>query len=399
MAQAAVENRILLVPGFLGFDNLGDFDYFERVVREELQQHLPGLAVEALQTDPAGSLIYRQELLLAQLKQRVSEHPHARFHLVGHSTGGLDAELLIRTPRLTGAAWAPEDLSARRAIRSIITIASPLAGTTLAQSSIADLAAIDPTRPKTVFAALKTNLSFAALWLPGKILGAVALLPFVDNAARNLVSSAVHNPSMFGTFALRLLLRRSLIENLRPQNVSRALRATQPDRELQPQRSRVLTVAQRAPRPSSAGALFAELYDATAQSAGEDPALDNVARSIEAALDNNAALLIASDPGAVPRPFTVQSSDGIVNTLRQLLKPEGAPLQDELNRIVAVAVADHIDVIGYFPGRDNRQNGFLNSGSNFRVDQLRALYRAVATQIQAAAVAPPPMSSVTAGAG
>jgi pimeloyl-ACP methyl ester carboxylesterase len=95
---------VLLVPGFLGFSRFGGFYYFaERVVAA-----LRGLLEEALgypvpvvpcTTLPTGRLVKRQVRLIETLKAFCGERLSGveRIHVVGHSTGGVDAQLLACT--------------------------------------------------------------------------------------------------------------------------------------------------------------------------------------------------------------------------------------------------------------------------------------------------------------
>src|SRR6185312_2366399 len=96
----AYENAVVLVPGFFGFGRLGTFYYFADRVAGCLRgaaeaafgRSTPAMA---LATVPAGSLAERQEHLMSRLTEadNVLRRP-ARFHLVGHSAGGVDCELL-----------------------------------------------------------------------------------------------------------------------------------------------------------------------------------------------------------------------------------------------------------------------------------------------------------------
>jgi hypothetical protein len=61
------------------------------------------------------------------------------------------------------------------------------------------------------------------------------------------------------------------------------------------------------------------------------------------------------------------------------VSPANAAL--EVSRVAALVIADHIDVVGYFPGKDGRANGFLGSGSEFREPEFAQLYAAVAREI------------------
>jgi hypothetical protein len=47
----------------------------------------------------------------------------------------------------------------------------------------------------------------------------------------------------------------------------------------------------------------------------------------------------------------------------------------------ALVVADHIDVVGYYPCKDERDNGFLSSGAKFRDPEFNQLNAAIAQAI------------------
>src|SRR5438876_5609387 len=91
---------VALVPGFLGFTRFGGFYYFaDRVaaaVRAALELRVGrSVPVVPVTTLPAGRLGARQRVLLDSLREL--EHKLSgveRFHLLGHSAGGVDAQLL-----------------------------------------------------------------------------------------------------------------------------------------------------------------------------------------------------------------------------------------------------------------------------------------------------------------
>src|SRR5262245_2592397 len=86
-----------LVPGFFGFQN----GYWGPRFRDQLEHALSSrghtsVHVEPLGTSPIGSLATRQKKLRKRLAKHQDGHAtKVRWHLVGHSTGGLDAALLL----------------------------------------------------------------------------------------------------------------------------------------------------------------------------------------------------------------------------------------------------------------------------------------------------------------
>ena len=94
---------VALVPGFLGFTRFGGFYYFaDRLIamlrgllEEPLGYPVPVVPVTTLPTDSLGN---RQGALLQNLEGiREKLSGVERIHLIGHSTGGGDAQLLACT--------------------------------------------------------------------------------------------------------------------------------------------------------------------------------------------------------------------------------------------------------------------------------------------------------------
>jgi triacylglycerol esterase/lipase EstA (alpha/beta hydrolase family) len=92
-----MERHIFLIPGFFGFANIGDFAYWGPIVRK-----LDGLLREAgmpaelhcVKSLPTSSLRARGRCLLETVAG-AGLGSDAIVHLIGHSTGGLDARLLL----------------------------------------------------------------------------------------------------------------------------------------------------------------------------------------------------------------------------------------------------------------------------------------------------------------
>lgn len=126
-------HHIYLIPGFFGFSNLGDLHYF-RTIRETLQKNFmqEGLAVfvPGVSTSPTGSLVRRAGYVLDAIVANQSLERASHIHLIGHSTGGLDARLLASSARGVGAERLKAQLKEK--LRTVITLASPHRGTPLA---------------------------------------------------------------------------------------------------------------------------------------------------------------------------------------------------------------------------------------------------------------------------
>lgn len=126
MADAKPLN-VLLIPGFFGFGRLGDISYFAGVT-SFLETALRARGLEAnvveVVTLPTASIRQRAARVLEALAL-VAERP-GDIHLVGHSTGGLDARLAIaQTASLPTKARFGE----YERLRSIVSISCPHYGT------------------------------------------------------------------------------------------------------------------------------------------------------------------------------------------------------------------------------------------------------------------------------
>jgi hypothetical protein len=126
-------HHVLLVPGFFGFATLGEFAYFAHV-KDFLAEALPAAGVEGgvevVHTIPTASLA-RRAALVAESVAALMEKGDA-VSLVGHSSGGLDARLLV-----TPDAKLPTKVDVERcarSVRAVVTVSTPHFGTPLAHT-------------------------------------------------------------------------------------------------------------------------------------------------------------------------------------------------------------------------------------------------------------------------
>jgi triacylglycerol lipase len=127
-------HQVFLIPGFFGFDNLGDLAYFAHA-REALIEwcRLGGVdaRVHTVPTLPTASLRQRARAVVNRMSEvlggAAADDP---VHLVGHSSGGLDARLVVTPEVMLPGGPAPGPLAAR--VRTVVTLATPHYGTPLA---------------------------------------------------------------------------------------------------------------------------------------------------------------------------------------------------------------------------------------------------------------------------
>jgi len=123
---------VFLVPGFFGFDSVGTVNYFEDVQRS-LDLGLRRRGVDArivrCMTQPTASIRRRADVLRRQVIASGGLRAH-ELHFIGHSTGGLDVRMLL-TPGVRIARGDTEQRIAGRT-RTATSVASPHHGTPLA---------------------------------------------------------------------------------------------------------------------------------------------------------------------------------------------------------------------------------------------------------------------------
>ena len=124
-------HHVVLVPGFFGFGSLGELTYFVGV-REALEQAFRrsslNVDVIVVPTLPTASIRHRAARVHETLAQ-LAEAEAGPIHIIGHSTGGLDARLAI-TP--TSSLPTTKKFEQHERLRTLITICTPHFGTPLA---------------------------------------------------------------------------------------------------------------------------------------------------------------------------------------------------------------------------------------------------------------------------
>jgi hypothetical protein len=125
------QHHVILVPGFFGFGSLGELTYFVGV-REALEQAFQRFSLDVnvveVATLPTASIRHRAARVHETLAQ-VAESCEGPIHIVGHSTGGLDARLAI-TP--TASLPTTRKFRQHERLRTLVTISTPHFGTPLA---------------------------------------------------------------------------------------------------------------------------------------------------------------------------------------------------------------------------------------------------------------------------
>jgi hypothetical protein len=122
-------HHVFLVPGFFGFTSLGTFEYWGHVRARLIElAETRGLEVKVtvVGSHPTSSLLARAARLARMIREQADAQ--ACIHLIGHSSGGLDARLMVAPAVDLGT--DVEDVAQR--VRSVVTVATPHRGTPLA---------------------------------------------------------------------------------------------------------------------------------------------------------------------------------------------------------------------------------------------------------------------------
>ncbi len=373
-------HHVFLVPGFFGFTNLGELEYFahvRRVLVREAERTGIVAAIHDVAVPPTASIRARARALLAAIAEHVPPELDAAIHLVGHSTGGLDARLLVSPGVSLGdGSDAPDAHDVERwasRVRSVLTVATPHRGTPaaaffrtlfgrelLGALSLVTIAALGagplPVWTLATFARLVRRVD-RELGLGGGIFHALeeqVLRGFSAERRREIVE-----------FLRQVAAEQALVTQLTPDGIDllNAAITARPGvrygsivcRARSPGFATLLRVGP-SPAALASHAVFAALHRVTGRAAAFP------AEAFDAA--QLAALRVGF--GAVP---DANDNDGVVPTLSQ---PWG--------KVIAAVWADHLDVLGHFDGErlEPVHHDWLSSGTRFTASSFDDTWRRAA---------------------
>jgi triacylglycerol lipase len=341
---------VVFVPGFFGFGAFGHPDrplveYFARVEDALLRAHVRQLRFVVHQPPPAGSLAERVQSLREKVADVIANGA-TRLHLVGHSSGGLDARLLANSR------YGPVPSE----IATVTTISAPFKGTPLARR-----------------VGRSAWLAVPALWF-ASILASRGRLRIAGQAATlfNLLKKAtLQQPTPTDEVIAEL----ADVDEETAHQISRFLRDVARDHrladDLTPEAMSELNS-----RLSGGDHLALSSFVSVAPRAGLSP-WKFLTAPLQRTFYDVTYTLTASPPrdgSLVPRgpwigarriALTDTSNDGIVPAWSQTLDGEAR----------GIVLGDHLDVIGHYESQDAT---FLRSGSDFDDARFRALWSEVA---------------------
>jgi hypothetical protein len=379
-----MRHHVYFSPGMFGFGRLGSYNYFAHVERELTARFAAAgheLIAHVLDELPTAS-IRRRSTRLAEVVTHTSGIKDA-IHLLGHSTGGLDARLVASPATRTIApdllAWLPR-------LRSVTTMNTPHYGTPLASF-------FTTSNGQALLAAL-SMLTVAGLTLGAQPLRATSVIlgflreggfamPFkikmVDRAAQSMVGllDDARSPEV-RTFIAAIEDDQGSMLQLSPESMDLVVAsfADRPGVRYQATASMSPSPAPRKwartlgrPWQAISLSMFFALHKITARTDARYPCAAMEGTTPSAGPVSEAALAAAF--GRVP---ALDDNDGVV------------PIRSQLwGTLIWAGLADHLDVLGHY--RDDRADvpdelrhrDWLTSGSSFSYAQFTALMDAVAS--------------------
>jgi hypothetical protein len=364
---------VFLVPGFFGFTSVGAVSYFERVeqaLRSALERRGARARVVRCATQPTASIPRRADALRRQVL-RLGGLEAKELHFVGHSTGGLDVRMLL-TPGVKIAADASAERIARRT-RTAICVATPHHGTPLANDFVtvqgqtlllvASVLATSGEGRGTILAAAKAIAAIARLddWI-GRREGPL------DRIAEGLLRKIRFNRrDPLWKYLGEIERDQGALLQLTPEGIA-LFDAAVVDRPgidygcvvagVPKPREKLLSGQLLDPEYVALRALFRLLHGLTARPHPRYP-YPKPSAATRKRLDAGLGFKV-----------TPATNDGVVPTLSQVH-----------GRLVHVACADHLDVVGHYTLAGGRTADWLPSGAGFTTEQFDATWEAVAATI------------------
>jgi len=131
MSAPDARHHVYLIPGLFGFGELAGHEYFvhlRRALAQRFEAAGAPLALHVVATSPTASITVRAQEVAKTVARTAGQR--GPIHLVGHSTGGLDARLLASPAR--ALPLSADTLAWTARIESVLALNTPHYGTPLA---------------------------------------------------------------------------------------------------------------------------------------------------------------------------------------------------------------------------------------------------------------------------
>jgi triacylglycerol lipase len=361
-------HAIYLVPGFFGFANLGKLKYFAHV-REFLVQRSAALGLKAkvvvVRTPPTSSLPKRATRVVETIAA-THRGRRAAVHLIGHSSGGLDARLMV-APNVA----LPTDLDVERfaaCVRTVVTVATPHYGTPVASffTGLLGQKLLQGLSLSTIYLLRFGRLPIAALLHLGAIFARLDNLGMNSALLDELFGVLLADFSIGRRRAVQALLEevardQALLVQVTPEGMDLFNAAVRNRAGV-----RYGCVMTRAGRPGVRSTLVT----------GLDPS----GQATHAVYGTLYRLAASTPPHRLP-PLTPEQARTLRHAYRGLPTVKAndglVPTRSQIwGDIIHAAQADHLDVIGHFNDASHTPPhvDWLATGSGFRREEFEALW-------------------------
>jgi hypothetical protein len=365
-------HRVYFVPGLFGFAKLAGYDYFNHLrVGIERRYADAGVRVscEDVPAPPTSSIRYRSRVLASTVARTASDD--GPIHLVGHSTGGLDARLVLSPAASLGIddaqlAWRPR-------VETAISLNTPHYGSPVAGY----FATVSGTRvlyALSLLTVISLTLGEPSLAIFSRLLAGIGGLDALLGEDLKLVSRITDGVLRFvdrdgreeiSNFLGKVRVDQGAIVQIMPEAMDLFNAATRNRDGVRygsiataapPPRSLRIARRLRSPYAMLTAAMFSTLY----QFAGQRPRIYPYAKPTSRELD---LLKVGID-----HEIGDGTSDGIVPTLSMLW-----------GELLWAGEADHLDVIGHFhdDGSPRVHVDWITSGSRFSRQRFGAMLDAI----------------------
>lgn len=370
--------RVFFVPGMFGFGQLAGYDYFHHL-RESLTPEFARAGVRVAFTDvpspPTSSLRHRARVLATTMAHAAKDGE--RLQLIGHSTGGLDARLLLSPS--ADLKLPPQLLEVRDRVETLVTLNTPHFGTPLA-SYFATVSGARMLYALSLFTIVSLKLGEPSLAIFSRLLAAIGgidsliggdlklfsrvtdgILRFVDRERRSEITD----------YLSKVLVDQGAILQISPEAMDLFNAAVAPSPNV-----RCASLAAVSPPPSSLKAAWrvrspysaftAALYSTFYQFASQPHERYEYAPLTSETKDAMVR--------GVGRVLSDADNDGIVPSLSMFW-----------GETLGVYDADHLDTLGHF--RDDlepaKHTDWLTSGAQMSRARFASLSQRIATYLLA----------------
>jgi triacylglycerol lipase len=369
---SARTHRVYLIPGMFGFAQLAGYDYFQHV-KSALAPHFWNRGLEVafyeVPCPPTSSLRERAKVLKKTIAHTAgTEGP---IHILGHSTGGLDARLALAPTVNVGV--SQELIQWRSRVETLVTLNTPHFGTPLATyfttvSGARMLYAI------SLLTAVSLQIGEPSLAIFSRVLGGISSIDTLFGGDMKLFSGATQSILRFvdkegrgeiTDYLSKVQTDQGAVIQITPEAMDLFNAAVENAEHI-----RYGCVVAAAPRPSSLKAALrvrsaymaftAALYTTLYQFTGQKHERYDYATPLPGQL--------ARLTEALGHPPADVDSDGIVPTLSMLW-----------GQLVWADEADHLDTLGHFHDdqKPSIHTDWLTSGTHLTRERFSRMMAAI----------------------